>query len=199
MSMRAPDLVHRLQHSRANTAALLRQLGECGGRCGGQGDAHPHPDDGHPRGHENAARARIRGGSGQQADGEQCETGRDGNLGAHQVDDPVGGNCPDHQDRDQRQKPQARDDGISAENALEVLRHGEQDADHGEDRHRREQHAPSERGGAEQREVDQRLTAGPGAESAFPAEESDQQRHSADHHEHGAGIAPASWPALIRP
>jgi hypothetical protein len=107
------------------------------------------------------------------------------------VDDPVGGNCPDRQARDQRQKPQARDDGISAENALEVLRHGEQHADHGEDRHRREQHAPGERGGAEQREVDQRLTAGPGAESAFPAEESDQQRHSADHHEHGAGIAPA--------
>ena len=59
------------------------------------------------------------------------------------------------------------------------------------DRHHGEDHAPGERGRAEQRQIDQRLAAGPAGQPALPAEEADQQRHAGDHQGQGAGIAPA--------
>ena len=46
-------------------------------------------------------------------------------------------------------------------------------------------------GRAEQRQIEQRLAAGPMGQPALPGEEADQQRHSGEDHEQGADVAPA--------
>src|ERR1700722_8057486 len=46
------DLVDRLQRSRADAAAIGRELDERRGGRGGQGETHPGPDDHHPDRHE---------------------------------------------------------------------------------------------------------------------------------------------------
>ena len=112
-------------------------------------------------------------------------------LAPTSCDDSGRGNGSDDEPGDERQQPQARSHGGRAEHALEVLRHGEQDAEHGQDREHGEDHAPGERGRGEQRQVEQRLTARPAGQPAFPGEEADQQRHTADHHGQGVDVAPA--------
>ena len=188
---RSPGLVDGLHHPRADTAFLLRQFDQRGGHGGGHGDADPEPGDRHPSRHEEAARTDSHRGSEEEPDHEQDEAGGHGHLGAHQAHDPGRGNGSDNESGDQRQQPQPRSHGSRAEHTLEVLRHGEQDAEHGDDREHGEDHPPGERGRGEERQIDQRLAAGPAGQPALPGEETDQQRHSADHHGQGVDIAPA--------
>ena len=151
----------------------------------------PSPATDHPRRHEEATRTDTHRGSEEEPDREQDEAGGHGDLGAHPLDDLGSGKGSDDESGDQRQQSQARTHGIRPEHTLEVLRHREQDAEHGENREHGEDHSPGERGRTEQRQVEQRLTAGPTGQPAFPGEEAEQQRHSPHHHRQGVDIAPA--------
>ena len=82
------------------------------------------------------------------------------------------------------QQPQAGSHGVGAEHALEVLRHGKHDADHGQDRDRDQDDPPGVGRRREQVQLNQRLSARTAALPALVPEEPDKHRHaSADRHQ----------------
>ena len=70
-----------------------------------------------------------------QPGGQQDEAGGNGHLGPHYLDHPGGRDGPDDEPSDEGQETYARAHGSGGEHALEVLGHGEEDPEHGQDRH----------------------------------------------------------------
>ena len=121
----------------------------------------------------------------------------DGELGAGAARQPVGRRTAGDQAADHRQQAQAAAEGVCAGHALEVLRHGEDQPEHGERDRRDQDRPPGEARRVEQAEVEQRLAvAADGA--PLPQDERDQDEQAGEQGKQRRDAAPALLACLDR-